>query len=192
MTALHENVAELLSHGSGDAPHELLRFATAGSVDDGKSTLVGRLLHDTKSVLADTLAAVERASLAKGFDGAGGVLARMPLHAAVGHEQREVLAQPRRDHLDPSACFEQTSGASRRDRTAAHHEGAASGEVDEDRVGRRCHEVPSPRERRRRFSSGPKSPASTPSTPTTARVALQLVSLTPGAAKITRCIAPTM
>ena len=70
MTALHENVAELLSHGSGDAPHELLRFATAGSVDDGKSTLVGRLLHDTKSVLADTLAAVERASLAKGFDGA--------------------------------------------------------------------------------------------------------------------------
>jgi sulfate adenylyltransferase subunit 1 len=51
-------------------PHELLRFATAGSVDDGKSTLVGRLLHDTKSILADTLAAVERASLAKGFEGA--------------------------------------------------------------------------------------------------------------------------
>jgi len=50
--------------------HELLRFATAGSVDDGKSTLVGRLLHDTKSILADTLAAVERASLAKGFEGA--------------------------------------------------------------------------------------------------------------------------
>ena len=70
MTALHENAAELLAHGVGDAPHELLRFATAGSVDDGKSTLVGRLLHDTKSVLADTLAAVERASLAKGFDGA--------------------------------------------------------------------------------------------------------------------------
>ena len=47
--------------------HDLLRFATAGSVDDGKSTLVGRLLHDTKSILADTLAAVERASQAKGF-----------------------------------------------------------------------------------------------------------------------------
>ena len=42
--------------------HDLLRFATAGSVDDGKSTLVGRLLHDTKSILTDTLAAVERAS----------------------------------------------------------------------------------------------------------------------------------
>ncbi len=38
----------------------LLRFATAGSVDDGKSTLVGRLLHDSKSVLADQLEAVER------------------------------------------------------------------------------------------------------------------------------------
>ena len=34
----------------------LLRLATAGSVDDGKSTLVGRLLHDTRSVLADQLA----------------------------------------------------------------------------------------------------------------------------------------
>ncbi len=50
------------------ATHDLLRFATAGSVDDGKSTLVGRLLHDTKSVLADTLASVERASRAKGLE----------------------------------------------------------------------------------------------------------------------------
>ncbi|MQY12863.1 Bifunctional enzyme CysN/CysC [Streptomyces sp. RB5] len=45
-----------------DAPPALLRFATAGSVDDGKSTLVGRLLHDSKSVLADQLEAVTRAS----------------------------------------------------------------------------------------------------------------------------------
>ncbi|MFD7511665.1 sulfate adenylyltransferase subunit 1 [Streptomyces sp. NPDC059853] len=44
----------------------LLRFATAGSVDDGKSTLVGRLLHDSKSVLADQLAAVETASRNRG------------------------------------------------------------------------------------------------------------------------------
>ncbi|MBM9510741.1 sulfate adenylyltransferase subunit 1 [Actinacidiphila acididurans] len=44
----------------------LLRFATAGSVDDGKSTLVGRLLHDSKSVLADQLEAVERASQVRG------------------------------------------------------------------------------------------------------------------------------
>ncbi|MFJ5262047.1 sulfate adenylyltransferase subunit 1 [Streptomyces sp. NPDC088387] len=41
---------------------DTLRFATAGSVDDGKSTLVGRLLHDSKSVLADQLEAVTRAS----------------------------------------------------------------------------------------------------------------------------------
>ena len=46
----------------------LLRFATAGSVDDGKSTLVGRLLHDSKSVLSDTLDAVERTSQARGLD----------------------------------------------------------------------------------------------------------------------------
>ncbi|MFC9859422.1 MULTISPECIES: sulfate adenylyltransferase subunit 1 [unclassified Streptomyces] len=46
----------------------LLRFATAGSVDDGKSTLVGRLLHDSKSVLADQLEAVERASAGRGQD----------------------------------------------------------------------------------------------------------------------------
>ncbi|MFF3698865.1 sulfate adenylyltransferase subunit 1 [Streptomyces sp. NPDC002221] len=44
----------------------LLRFATAGSVDDGKSTLVGRLLHDSKSVLTDQLEAVEAASLKRG------------------------------------------------------------------------------------------------------------------------------
>ncbi|MGY3677846.1 sulfate adenylyltransferase subunit 1 [Streptomyces sp. TE33382] len=46
----------------------LLRFATAGSVDDGKSTLVGRLLHDSKSVLADQMEAVERASAGRGQD----------------------------------------------------------------------------------------------------------------------------
>ena len=45
----------------------LLRMATAGSVDDGKSTLVGRLLHDSKSVLTDQLDAVERVSREKGL-----------------------------------------------------------------------------------------------------------------------------
>ncbi|MEU1625976.1 GTP-binding protein [Streptomyces sp. NPDC020096] len=48
------------------AATSLLRFATAGSVDDGKSTLVGRLLHDSKSVLADQLEAVEHASRRRG------------------------------------------------------------------------------------------------------------------------------
>ncbi|MEV8306643.1 GTP-binding protein [Streptomyces flavidovirens] len=46
----------------------LLRFATAGSVDDGKSTLVGRLLYDSKSVLTDQLEAVEHASRNRGQD----------------------------------------------------------------------------------------------------------------------------
>jgi sulfate adenylyltransferase subunit 1 len=45
---------------------DLLKLATAGSVDDGKSTLVGRLLYDTKSVLADQMEAVERATVGGG------------------------------------------------------------------------------------------------------------------------------
>jgi len=44
---------------------ELLRFTTAGSVDDGKSTLIGRLLYDSKSLFQDQLEAVKRASLKK-------------------------------------------------------------------------------------------------------------------------------
>ena len=47
---------------------ELLRFTTAGSVDDGKSTLVGRLLYDSKSIFQDQLDAVEASSKSKGFD----------------------------------------------------------------------------------------------------------------------------
>lgn len=47
----------------------LLRLATAGSVDDGKSTLVGRLLFDSKSILADQLDAVERVSRERGLTG---------------------------------------------------------------------------------------------------------------------------
>src|SRR5258706_2841925 len=44
----------------------VLRFLTAGSVDDGKSTLIGRLLYDTKAILADQLAAIERTSQRRG------------------------------------------------------------------------------------------------------------------------------
>ncbi|HVM14943.1 MAG TPA: GTP-binding protein [Egibacteraceae bacterium] len=47
---------------------DLLRFSTAGSVDDGKSTLIGRLLLDTKQIMTDTLADVEEASRRQGFD----------------------------------------------------------------------------------------------------------------------------
>src|SRR5215210_6162479 len=47
---------------------DLLRFATAGSVDDGKSTLIGRLLYDSKSIFEDQLEAVEATSLSKGHE----------------------------------------------------------------------------------------------------------------------------
>ncbi|MPZ63221.1 MAG: sulfate adenylyltransferase [Propionibacteriales bacterium] len=47
---------------------DLLRFATAGSVDDGKSTLIGRLLLDSKQIFEDQLEAVERTSKERGFD----------------------------------------------------------------------------------------------------------------------------
>ena len=45
---------------------ELLRFATGGSVDDGKSTLIGRLLYDSKQIFQDQLEAVQRTSVARG------------------------------------------------------------------------------------------------------------------------------
>src|SRR5918998_698233 len=47
---------------------DLLRLATAGSVDDGKSTLIGRLLYDARAILADQLAHVEAASADGGLD----------------------------------------------------------------------------------------------------------------------------
>ncbi len=47
---------------------EMLRVATAGSVDDGKSTLIGRLLYDTKSIFTDQLESVERTSRQRGDD----------------------------------------------------------------------------------------------------------------------------
>src|SRR6266446_2657760 len=46
-----------------DLNTELLRFTTAGSVDDGKSTLIGRLLHDSKSVYEDQLASVKNSRI---------------------------------------------------------------------------------------------------------------------------------
>ena len=48
--------------------NELLRFTTAGSVDDGKSTLIGRMLYDSKSIFEDQLEAVKKSSEYKGLD----------------------------------------------------------------------------------------------------------------------------
>ncbi len=48
---------------------DILRFITAGSVDDGKSTLIGRLLYDSKSILQDQLEVLEKHSKNKNDDG---------------------------------------------------------------------------------------------------------------------------
>ena len=62
------NAVSTQTHSTSTQTHStLLRLATAGSVDDGKSTLVGRLLHDSKSVLADQLDALERVSRDRGL-----------------------------------------------------------------------------------------------------------------------------
>ena len=63
-----EEGAEEIFRRLTERPADLLRFATAGSVDDGKSTLIGRLLYDSKQVLSDQLAHVEQASERMGHD----------------------------------------------------------------------------------------------------------------------------
>src|SRR5450432_2197746 len=55
-----------MSHPDGDRHMDILRLATAGSVDDGKSTLIGRLLYDSKAIFEDQLEAVERTSRERG------------------------------------------------------------------------------------------------------------------------------
>jgi bifunctional enzyme CysN/CysC len=65
MTATHADAGS----GTESARHmDILRLATAGSVDDGKSTLIGRLLFDSKAIFEDQLAAVERTSRERGED----------------------------------------------------------------------------------------------------------------------------
>ncbi|WP_251976372.1 GTP-binding protein, partial [Salinicola avicenniae] len=61
-----DNIEQYLKeHESKD----LLRFITCGSVDDGKSTLIGRLLHDSKMIYEDQLAAITQASKSSGTTG---------------------------------------------------------------------------------------------------------------------------
>jgi bifunctional enzyme CysN/CysC len=60
-----ESVEAVVSSWTGHHT-DILRFATAGSVDDGKSTLIGRLLYDSKAIFEDQLAAVERTSRSRG------------------------------------------------------------------------------------------------------------------------------
>ena len=80
---------------------ELLRFATAGSVDDGKSTLMGRLLHDTRSVLEDQLAAVERTSRARGdeYVNLAPTTGPVPMMVPARPDAADDLAEPAVDDL---------------------------------------------------------------------------------------------
>jgi bifunctional enzyme CysN/CysC len=68
VTATGDDGARELFKRLSERPADLLRFATAGSVDDGKSTLIGRLLYDSKQVLSDQLEHVERTSQRMGHD----------------------------------------------------------------------------------------------------------------------------
>ncbi len=61
--------ADFDSFLEGHLEQEMLRFTTAGSVDDGKSTLIGRLLHDTKSIYEDQLAAVKQSRVNRASGG---------------------------------------------------------------------------------------------------------------------------
>src|SRR6201996_5230507 len=67
-TARGSDEARELCRRLTERPVDLLRFATAGSVDDGKSTLIGRLLYDSKQVLTDQLEHVEQTSQRMGHD----------------------------------------------------------------------------------------------------------------------------
>ena len=72
---------------------DLLRFATAGSVDDGKSTLIGRLLLDSKAIFEDQLEAVEATSQSRGLrlHRPGAAHRRAALGARAGHHDRRRL-----------------------------------------------------------------------------------------------------
>src|SRR3990172_9331734 len=62
------NIQDLLRK---DAEKDLLRFTLVGSVDDGKSTLIGRLLHDARGVYEDQLSSVRKASRLSGIADGG-------------------------------------------------------------------------------------------------------------------------
>ena len=64
-----ENVKDIFKKYNMLDNNQLLRFTTAGSVDDGKSTLIGRLLYDSKSIFEDQLQAIENTSKKKGHEG---------------------------------------------------------------------------------------------------------------------------
>ena len=73
---------------------ELLRFITCGSVDDGKSTLIGRLFYDSKMIAEDQLAAITRDSVTHGTTGGGFDPARIAVYPTVQLESFTGAHQP--------------------------------------------------------------------------------------------------
>jgi len=71
---------------------EMLRFTTAGSVDDGKSTLIGRLLHDTKSVYEDQLASIRASRVNRRCRRPLAAYGRSQGRARAGHHHRRCLS----------------------------------------------------------------------------------------------------
>src|SRR3954468_5801721 len=82
---------------------DLLRFATAGSVDDGKSTLIGRLLLDAKGIFEDQLEAVEATSKSRGYDYTDLALLTDGLRSE--REQGITIAVPSRYFATPKRKF---------------------------------------------------------------------------------------
>ena len=73
----------------------LLRFSTAGSVDDGKSTLIGRLLFDSRAVMEDQVATLARTTVRHGGKGLDGFRRRrLPVRNAAADLGDEILEQP--------------------------------------------------------------------------------------------------
>ena len=85
--------------GSARPSKDLLRFLTCGSVDDGKSTLIGRLLYDAELILDDQLAALERESRKFGTD-----RRRHRLRAAAGRARGRARSRASRS-TSPTAIF---------------------------------------------------------------------------------------
>jgi len=84
---------------------DLLRFTTAGSVDDGKSTLIGRLLYDSKSIFEDQLEAMEESSRKRGDENVNLALLTDGLKAERDWEQEDQegfhrLSKSRSNHLN--------------------------------------------------------------------------------------------
>ena len=90
------------SDRDGDA--DLLRFTTAGSVDDGKSTLIGRLLHDAKAIYEDQLAALARSPPAAGRDD-DRLLARSPTASRPSASRASPSTWPTATSPRPSGKF---------------------------------------------------------------------------------------